>query len=100
MLIFATIHKTYKIMANRKTLKKAIKSITNELLSDCVALSMVGNADEAKLTELAARTLKMEKEFLSRVNHTEPGSVRIFYKKLRDELANEANDIAAEIVTL
>ncbi len=100
MRIFATNTKHKQIMASRRILKKAIKSISNELLTDCMAISMVGDADETKLKELVARTLRMEQEYVARVNHTEPGSVRLFYTKLRNELAQEANDIAAEIVTL
>lgn len=65
-----------------------------------MAISMIGDADETKLKETVARILKMEHEYVCRVNHSEPGSVRVFYKKLREELVNEANDIAATIVSL
>ncbi|MBQ7635106.1 MAG: hypothetical protein IJS89_06005 [Bacteroidaceae bacterium] len=87
-------------MASRKTLKKAIRNITDELLTDCMALGMTGDADEARLSALAARALQMEQEFVARVNHTEPGSVRLYYKRLREELLQEANAIAAEVVKL
>ncbi|MBR1838768.1 MAG: hypothetical protein IJ786_04340 [Bacteroidaceae bacterium] len=87
-------------MASRKNLKKAIRNITNELLADCVALNLVGDADQEKLSALATRALVMEKEYIARVNHTEPGKVREFYKKLREELSKEASDIAAEVILL
>lgn len=102
MLTFAAKQKqnNISIMANRKTLKKVIAGISNELLTDCVAIGMVGDADQEKLSALAARVLAMEKEYIARVNHTEPGSVRLFYKKLREDFTQEANQLAAEIAKL
>ena len=39
-------------MANRKQLKKSVKSIMGALFADCVALSMCNQADRQKLDEL------------------------------------------------
>ncbi|MBP3228954.1 MAG: hypothetical protein J6M53_09275 [Bacteroidaceae bacterium] len=87
-------------MASRKTLKKSVKSIAQELLSDLVALSLTGDADRERLAALAARTVAMEKDFVARISHAEPGNVPYFFKKLRADFEREANAVAAEIVTL
>lgn len=85
-------------MAKRKDLKKAVNNICGNLFSDCVALSMCSNADKDKLAELMARIMALNTEFIARINHTEKGKEREFYKKLRDEFTNSANALADEIV--
>ncbi len=87
-------------MASRRMLKKAIRNVTDEILADCMAVSLTGDADETRLAELAAKALRLEKEYVARVNHTEPGSERLFYKKLREKLEAEANSIASDVMVL
>lgn len=84
-------------MASRKNLKKAIKNICGELLADCVALRMVDQANTDVLDGLMVNILNLNNEFVARINHTEKGSERTFYKKLREEFTDQVNAIAEDI---
>lgn len=85
-------------MANRRRLKKSINIICSELFADCVALSMCGQSDGEKLKGLMAEVLAMHGEYISRVNHTEKGQERRFYKQLREEFTEKANALSEAII--
>ena len=85
-------------MASRKQLKKSIKHICGELFADCVALRMCEAADEKQLDDLMVRTMGLYYECVARINHTEKGNEKIFYKKLRADFTSEANAISEAIV--
>ena len=87
-------------MASRKTLKKNIKNITGELFADCVALSLCEGADRAALEQLMAETLALNTEYVTRISHTERGSEKLFYRKLRAEFAEKAAALGERIVAL
>ena len=63
-------------MASRKDLKKAINYIVSELFTECVFIS-----------------LHLQDDFLSRISHTEPGNVKAFYQKLREDFNNRVGEI-------
>ena len=85
-------------MANRKQLKKSVKSITGELFADCVALSMCNQADRQKLGELMVEVLNLHADFVQRISHTEPGAARLYYKKLKQEFTEKVNALSQRIV--
>ena len=85
-------------MANRKQLKKSIKQITGDLFADCVALSMCGGADRQQLEELMKEILALHTDYVARISHTERGSERQFYKKLRQEFTNKTAELSEKIV--
>ena len=70
-------------MANRRQLKKSIKLVTGELFADCVALSMCEQGDQAKLDSLMTEVIALHADYVARISHTERGSEREFYRKLR-----------------
>ena len=37
--------------------------------------------------------LNMQDDFLSRISHTEPGNVKAFYQKLREDFNNRVGEI-------
>lgn len=85
-------------MASRKNLKKEVKSICGELFADCVALSMCEQGNPEKLQELMAKIVAIYQDYVTRISHTEKGSEKLFYKKLRSEFADKANAISDEII--
>ena len=85
-------------MATRKQLKKSVKSITGELFADCVALSMCNQADRQKLDELMVEVLNLHADFVQRISHTEPGAVKAFYKKLKQEFTEKVNALSERII--
>ena len=85
-------------MANRKQLKKSIRKITGELFADCVALSLCQQADRDKLEQLMQEVLNVHNDYVARISHTEPGSVKLYYKKLKQEFTEKVNDLSERII--
>ncbi len=88
-------------MANRKTLKKNINYICSELFAECVALTLYKtDVNHEDLDNVMARILTMQDEFIKRVNHTQPGAVKAFYKKLYQDINAQVEEIVASISQL
>ena len=88
-------------MASRRELKKTVNYISGELFSECLINSMfVPGTDKAKADQLMAEILKMQDEFISRISHTEPGNVKGFYKKFREDFNKEVDAIIDAIGNL
>lgn len=85
-------------MANRKQLKKSIRKITGELFADCVALCLCQQADRDKLEQLMQEVLNVHNDYVARISHTEPGSVKMYYKKLKQEFTEKVNDLSERII--
>lgn len=85
-------------MASRRKLKKNVNYITGELFSECLVNSMfVPGTDKVKADELMGKILLMQDDFISRISHTEPGNVKGFYKKFREDFNTQVNAIIDEI---
>lgn len=87
-----------KIMASRKLLKKQINEVCGELFADCVALKMCEQCSDEVINQVMAEILQLRLEFVARISHTEKGSVRLFYKKLREEFTAQAEAISRKII--
>ncbi len=85
-------------MANRRQLKKSVKMVTGDLFADCVVLSMCQQADQAKLDEIMAEVLSLHGDFVARISHTEKGSEKVFYSKLKKEFTEKVNALSERIV--
>lgn len=85
-------------MASRRKLKKNVNYIAGELFSECLVNSMfVPGTDAAKADALMGKILLMQNDFISRISHTEPGNVKGFYKKFREDFNVQVNAIIDEI---
>lgn len=81
-------------MASRKVLKKNINYIASELFAECLVNSLyVPGTDKQKADNLMGEILKMQDEFISRISHTEPGNVKMFYKKLHADFNAKVEEI-------
>ncbi|MEG1685802.1 MAG: hypothetical protein RR319_07660 [Bacteroides sp.] len=88
-------------MASRRLLKKNVNYITGELFTECLVNSLyVPKTDKVKADELMGKILCIQDEFLSRISHTEPGNVKGFYRKFRDDFNVQVNAIIEEIEKL
>ncbi len=85
-------------MANRRRLKKSVKMITGDLFADCVALSMCQQADQKVLDEIMTEVLCIHGDFVARISHTEKGSEKVFYSKLKKEFTEKVNALNERIV--
>lgn len=88
-------------MASRKNLKKNVNYIMGELFMEgmitCVHLKKVGNE---KTEEILTNILNVQDEFVSRISHTEPGNVKAFYKKFREDFDKSIDGIIESIEKL
>ncbi len=88
-------------MAKRRDLKKQIHGIMDELCSACLVKSLnVPDTEIKKSIELISDMQDCRKEFISRISHTEPGNVKGFYKKLRDDFKVKVQDFVDTICEL
>ncbi|MGL5262358.1 MAG: hypothetical protein ACRC9P_08240 [Bacteroides sp.] len=88
-------------MASRRILKKSVKSITNELMTDCLILDYLNpEVDSAKIDEILSQIYQLKMEYVSRISHTEPGNPKKYYRQFREDFSNEITNILADITAL
>ncbi|GAE22109.1 hypothetical protein M1B74_09225 [Bacteroides pyogenes] len=88
-------------MASRRQLKKNVNYIAGELFTECLVNSMfIPGTDKEKADELMSEILKMQDDFISRISHTEPGNVKGFYKKFRQDFNAKVDEIIDTIEKL
>lgn len=84
-------------MAKRRTLKKNINYICSELFAECVALTHYKvDIKQEDVDNVMTRILLMHEQD----QHTEPGNVKGFYKKLRMDFNAQVSDIVSTISQL
>ena len=87
-------------MANKRSLKRTIALVCEELFAECVAASLYGhNKDSAKA--LLYSTVKMQNDFICRISHPEPGMpAKLYFKDLREKFVAQVSEIADQINNL
>lgn len=89
-------------MTNKRTLKKSIKLICEELFAECVAASLYsvkGHRDDAKA--LLFSIIRMQADFTARISHPEPGMpAKAYYHDLREKFGAHATEIIDQINNL
>ena len=86
-------------MMNKRSLKKAINAVSDQLFANAVAVSLYGNNRNAENDEaLINSILTLREDFVSRISHPEPGMKKqAYYKDLRDKFISQAQEIADQI---
>ncbi len=86
-------------MANKRTLKKQIDFICEELFVDFVAASHYGNNPSKEEAEAILFSLaKLHNNYINRVSHPEPGMpAKKYYQDLRDQFHKQATEIIDQI---
>lgn len=86
-------------MMNKRTLKKDINGICEELFANAIAVSLYGNDRNEENDNATIRAiLDMRADFVSRISHPEPGiEKQTYYKKLREDFINRASEIMDQI---
>lgn len=89
-------------MANKRTLKKAINLICEELFTEAVAVSLYGPETHRDNAESLFFTIvKMQREYTSRISCPEPGMpAKVYFKDLRDKFSSQASEIIDQINSL
>ena len=86
-------------MMNKRSLKKAINAVSDQLFANAVAVSLYGTNRNAENDEaLIQSILSMREDFVSRISHPEPGMKKQeYYKDLRDKFISQAQELADQI---
>ena len=89
-------------MANKRSLKRVINGVCEELLIECVAASLYGNdSHQANADALMLSILKIQRDFVARVSHPEPGmKAHDYYKALTDKFTAEVGEVSDHINNL
>ena len=86
------------VMMNKRTLKKAINLICEELFAEGVAISLYGPLPQKEAEALLFSIVKMQDNYLKRVSHPEPGmSAKAYYKDLREKFSAQVSEILDQI---
>ena len=79
-------------MANKRSLKHAIKFICEELFAEAVAASLYGNEpqkEKSNAEDVLASIIRLEDDYTSRISHVEPGmKAKLYFKTLREKNPN------------
>ena len=86
-------------MMNKRSLKKAINAVSDQLFANAVAVSLYGNDRNAENDEVLINSiLKLREDFVSRISHPEPGMKKQdYYRDLREKFISQAQELADQI---
>ena len=86
-------------MANKRTLKHAIRLVCDELFAECVAASLYGPKDNDENFEALLNSIvKMQDNYISRVCHPEPGMPAAkYFRDLKEKFYAEIDDLVNQI---
>lgn len=85
----------------RREIKKDINSLCGDLFAECIALLQYEKKPDNKDVENVMLTiLEMQNDMISRLSHVEPGSTKLFFKKMRQDLIARTEDIVEQIKAL
>ena len=86
-------------MANKRTLKKCINLICEDLFAESVAVSLYGPENDRENAEAVLSSIvKMEDHYIKRISHPEPGiPAKKYYKDLREKFSSQVNEILEQI---
>ena len=85
----------------RRILQKKVNGICSELFAECIALAhynLVNNREDAD--NVMFNILAMHEDFVSRISHVEPGSVKLFFSKFHDDLRARVDEITTQLQNL
>ena len=85
----------------RKNLKKHINYVCGELLAECIALVQYHKKEnQHDIENVALGVIKMQNDLICRLSHVEPGSTRLFFKKLREDMQKRTEEIVDQLQNL
>ena len=85
-------------MANKRTLKKAINLISEELFAEGVAVALYGPRPKSEVDALLFSIVKMQNNYITRISHPEPGiSANAYFKDLWEKFTAEVCEIQDQL---
>lgn len=88
-------------MASRRNLKKNVNYISDLIAGLCIVESMnAKDENREELSKLFLQEVNLRQDIISRISHTEPGNVKGFYKKLKEDFNNGTQTIFKKLEEL
>ena len=86
-------------MANKRSLKRVIHLVCEELFAEGVAVSLYGTETQRESAKsLLYSIIRMEDEFIRRVSHPKPGmKAETYFKDLGEKFAAQVSDIVDQM---
>ena len=85
----------------RKDLKKHINYLCGELLAECIADAQFSKKDNKQDVEnVVLSIVEMQNDWICRLSHIEPGSTKLFFKKLKEDMQKRTDEIIDQIQNL
>ena len=86
-------------MASKRTLKRAIHSICEDLFAEAIAVSLYGaKGQQGNAEALLFSIVKVEDEFVRRVCHPEPGMpAKAYFNDLIEQFKIQIGEIADQL---
>ena len=86
-------------MANKRSLKRVIHLVCEELFAEGIAVSLYGAEAQRENAKVLLYTIvKMEDDFIRRISHPEPGMKKsIYFKDLREKFAAQVGEIVDQM---
>jgi hypothetical protein len=85
-------------MANKRTLKKAINLICEELFAEGVAVALYGPRPQSEVEAILFSIVKMQNNYITRISHPEPGMIaKTYFKDLWEKFTSEVCEIQDQL---
>ena len=85
----------------RKDLKKHINYLSGELLAECIAaLDFTKKDNRQDVENVMMGIVKMQDDLICRLSHVEPGSTKLFFRKLHSDMQSRTDEIIEQIRNL
>ena len=85
-------------MANKRTLKKAIDLICENLFADGIAVELYGPRPKSEIEGLIFSIVKLRNNYVARVSHPEPGmKAKVYFKDLWEKFCAEVGEIQDQL---
>ncbi len=88
-------------MASRKNLKKTVNYIINTATGFClIEASQAPTEKREGYSKVFEKIDRLQTNIINRISHTEPGNVKLYYKKLKEDFNKEIGEIFSELSEL
>ncbi len=88
-------------MASRRKLKKAIRFVSTELITEMYILSLFKKIDGQVIDDIVMKVVQMNDNLVARVNHVDGKEdskiVKSYFKKLREDWEKGIEEIMEEV---
>lgn len=89
-------------MTNKRELKKLVNYICSDLFSECIAASLYnGNSNEEEVNSILISILMVQRDYVCRISHPEPGMPpKDYFKDLKERLNIQIEEISDNIANI